>query len=874
MRAGNSYRAALATALAACFIAPAGAQTAGTPIATGTAPLSVAINPITNKLYVANSGSDNVTVINATTGAVVTTIPVGDYPAWIAANSETGRIYVSTLLGANTTILASNDTVLSTQNSGGGGWTTVDPWTNSVYVIRYGDSDEFNWIVNDQYQGTSATRSLRPVSQAFNPVTQRMYMVHEWTGDVVVMDLAAGYTPYPTLYCPNGSGGFKPQPTTVPIPVPPGYVDPWNNPSEPKKNPCVDVPDDPKWVAVNPVTNTVYVIGSNAATPVSIINGTNSTSTNVAVPGGFTGGKFIAVNPVSNKVYAVFANGVVQINPAASNAQTPFPTTGTPVGIAINTFTNKVYVPMSNATMLVINANNNTSTVVAIPTGATAIAVNPLTNTVYITDSNNQITPVVGLAGDTVGSTGITTTVTALPGNSSSASGSFSLSASSSFAAVPLNTIRKVYYRIDNGPWTAATGNGPYTAAYSGLSVGAHTIQAFATNGLEANAINHDNVSAPVLGNVVSYNFSVAASTAPAISLNPTSLSFAGSMGATSLPQSITVTNSGTAALTISNIAIGGPGASQFAQSNNCSSVAPSATCTISVTFTPAAAAGELNSTVSVSASLNITHNATGSPTSAALNGSAEKSLVTHFYEAILGRAPDAGGKNFWGSEAQRLKDLGANVNEVWYAMANSFFSSAEYTSLSRDDNGFVTDLYKTFFNRAPDGGGLAFWAGQLGSGMPRGVVLVSFMLSPEFTSFAQGIFGNTAARAEVDVVVDFYRGTVARLPDAGGFNAWVGQFRTAQCQGGQSVYNAVDAISSAFINGAEYANRNRSNSAFVGDMYNTFLRRGGDQGGVQYWIGELDAGRMSRDQVRRAFIGTSEFNGRVTAIVNQGCIQ
>jgi hypothetical protein len=212
-------------------------------------------------------------------------------------------------------------------------------------------------------------------------------------------------------------------------------------------------------------------------------------------------------------------------------------------------------------------------------------------------------------------------------------------------------------------------------------------------------------------------------------------------------------------------------------------------------------------------------------------------------------------------------------VNEIWYAMAMSFIFSPEYVSQGRDDAGFVTDLYNTFFNRPPDASGLNFWTGQMAQGMPRGVVLVSFMFSQEFQSFTQGIFGNTAARAEVDVVGDFYRGLLSRLPDTAGFNNWVGAFRQAQCGQGD-VFATVEAISSGFANGPEYSARNRSNADYVGDLYNAFLRRGGDQGGVQFWINQLDTHAMTRDDVRRQFIASPEFSNRANAIKNQGCMQ
>jgi hypothetical protein len=150
--------------------------------------------------------------------------------------------------------------------------------------------------------------------------------------------------------------------------------------------------------------------------------------------------------------------------------------------------------------------------------------------------------------------------------------------------------------------------------------------------------------------------------------------------------------------------------------------------------------------------------------------------------------------------------------------------------------------------------------------------VLAAFMFSPEFANFTAAIFGNTAARAEVDVVMDFYRGILARLPDNGGFGFWVGRFRAAQCQGASAVSAEAEAISSAFAQSAEYAARARTNAQYVGDLYNAFLRRGGDLSGVQFWIDELDTGARSRENVRQAFVASSEFQARVGAIVAQGC--
>ena len=89
--------------------------------------------------------------------------------------------------------------------------------------------------------------------------------------------------------------------------------------------------------------------------------------------------------------------------------------------------------------------------------------------------------------------------------------------------------------------------------------------------------------------------------------------------GTTSAAQSLTLTNTGSAPLTISSIAING----DFAQTNACgTSVAAGASCTITVTFTPTAAGTR-------SAMVTITDNATDSPHTVALSGTGTDFSIT-----------------------------------------------------------------------------------------------------------------------------------------------------------------------------------------------------------------------------------------------------
>ena len=96
------------------------------------------------------------------------------------------------------------------------------------------------------------------------------------------------------------------------------------------------------------------------------------------------------------------------------------------------------------------------------------------------------------------------------------------------------------------------------------------------------------------------------------VALSQTSLSFPSqSTGTTSPPQATILTNTGSAALSISGIVASG----DFAQSNTCgTSLAAGASCSITATFTPTAAGARTGS-------ITITDNASGSPQHVTLTG-------------------------------------------------------------------------------------------------------------------------------------------------------------------------------------------------------------------------------------------------------------
>lgn len=101
-----------------------------------------------------------------------------------------------------------------------------------------------------------------------------------------------------------------------------------------------------------------------------------------------------------------------------------------------------------------------------------------------------------------------------------------------------------------------------------------------------------------------------------AAAVSPTSLKFGSvTVGTTSAPLTTTLTNKGAAPLSVNSITLTGTAASWFAQTKDCpASLAPGATCTVSVTFKPISAASK-------SAKLSIATSATATPLSVSLSG-------------------------------------------------------------------------------------------------------------------------------------------------------------------------------------------------------------------------------------------------------------
>jgi DNA-binding beta-propeller fold protein YncE len=156
----------------------------------------VAVNPITNRLYVALPGQLN--VYDAQTYALTTTIPLPQtYVACedVAVNVSTNRVYAT---GFRTYVVDGNsNTVLANLNQEGSEL-AVNPATNRVYITNYSfhsgsapfvvrvlDGASNTWLPDISIASSS---SYQEVHLAVNPAANRVYVTYTGDDDLRVLD--------------------------------------------------------------------------------------------------------------------------------------------------------------------------------------------------------------------------------------------------------------------------------------------------------------------------------------------------------------------------------------------------------------------------------------------------------------------------------------------------------------------------------------------------------------------------------------------------------------------------------------------------------------------------------------------------------------
>jgi YVTN family beta-propeller protein len=558
-------------------LAPAWAQTVVATIPVGTSPVAVASNPLTDKIYVANEGSNTVTVIDGHTKSTVT-VAVGLHPVAIAVNAVTDKIYVANrgyflknITGSVTVIngATNSTTTVIDPNATFPSAVAVNPVTNKIYVTNA----SHNVTVIDGHTNSTTTVTDRngafPLAVAVNPVTNKIYVANVNSANVTVIDGATNST------------------TTVPVTVPNVL--------------------GPVALAVNSVTDKIYVAnngvirGSTNVGHVTVIDGRTNSTTRVTDPNAITP-LALAMNSLTDKVYvtnegnypgANHGNVTVIDGRTNSTRTVTDPHALAPQDIAVNSLTNKIYVTNANrfvssaltgnGGVTVINGSTNSTTAIIDPKAITDIpaplAVDPVTDNIYVVNvASGNVTVIHDPNGTgtgpepnaTLSATKLTFAAQLVGTSSSAQSVTMQNSGTKALGITSIVASGDFHQTHTCGSSLAAGASCTINVTFKPTQIGTRTGTLSITDNAPGSP---QRVSLTGTGTVVQFN--------------PSSLAFHCHIKPDTCPpppQTTTLTNTGSTTLSISGITI--TGSTAFSQTNTCrSSVVAKGSCTITVTF-------------------------------------------------------------------------------------------------------------------------------------------------------------------------------------------------------------------------------------------------------------------------------------------------
>jgi len=160
----------------------------------GLSPAAVAYDPANQYVYVANFGSDNVTVINSATDTIVQSIAVGSYPYGVAYDPSNQYMYVTNGGSDNVTVINSaTDTIVQSVTVGSGPQgVAYDPSNQYMYVTNSGSNSVsvINSATDTVVQNININIGFEPDGVAYDPANQYVYVTITGSDIVTVINSA------------------------------------------------------------------------------------------------------------------------------------------------------------------------------------------------------------------------------------------------------------------------------------------------------------------------------------------------------------------------------------------------------------------------------------------------------------------------------------------------------------------------------------------------------------------------------------------------------------------------------------------------------------------------------------------------------------
>jgi gliding motility-associated-like protein len=337
---------------------------------------TVTVTPVLGAYaYVANGGDGNVSVINTTTHALMTTIPVGQDPTFVSVSPDGKRVYVVNNSSNSISVINTGSNKVVTEIPvGSTNQVIVSPDNKLLYVADYGITTNIIRVINANTFAEAASIPLsgQPGGIAINADGSKLYVTNPLDGTVSVIDIATK-TITATINVNSQPQGILVSPDGARI-----YVTNFFSNSVSVINTATNViesvistPANPDAIAISPDGSNIYVanygngsvtvINTATATVLAIIaTGTHPSAVDVSADGAFV----YVVNQGANSmsIISTATNAVTTTVPTGASPNSPgkFIVNGTGcTGVPV-TFTIKV-----NALAPVITPSAVTGTITA-----------------------------------------------------------------------------------------------------------------------------------------------------------------------------------------------------------------------------------------------------------------------------------------------------------------------------------------------------------------------------------------------------------------------------------------------------------------------------------------------------------------------------
>ncbi len=373
--------------------------------ANGVFPEGLAPDPSNGTLYVTEVNSANVTVINATEGVVVGSVPVGAGPDAVAYDASNGDLYVVDGGSDNVTVInATHDRVVGSIPTGVSpfaiGW---DSATNEVFVANFGSN---NVTVIDGGSNTivrSVPTGPDPNGVACDPANGRVYVSDFFSANLTVINASSDTV--------AGSVAVGAIPDAVPVGVVydasdrdlyVGDVDGQNvtivSTTAERAVGSIGLPAPPTALAFDPSTGDVYAtLGSGAWDSDAAVINTTSRSVVGRVPVG-DDPEGVAYDPAVGDLYVTnrYTDNLTVIDGATQTVAGSIVVGVEPTAVAYAGAGDTAVVTQGSTTLLVLNGST-AAVVASAPVGvdSRALAYDPVSGALYVVSYTNASVAVV-----------------------------------------------------------------------------------------------------------------------------------------------------------------------------------------------------------------------------------------------------------------------------------------------------------------------------------------------------------------------------------------------------------------------------------------------------------------------------------------------